>query len=649
MIEQFSDDELMRAAFWAPCVDKDHLHRWVKTYLGIDLPRGIVCDDEIHADPSNSSPLDLLWEMYWRAMYEPSWDNQRFLAYSAREAYKTLICSIAEVVSLFHWKRSVAHAAAIEQQALKCAQYVDRHLERPILRDFVVGNNKRMLEVGWYESKDGKIKLPFKKYKDMVRAGGIKELDYERKMYYLHILVATLSSMNSEHVPFLCLDEIDIMAERPYKEAQAIPSPTEDGRPPIVFLTSTRKFTNSIVQNEIDNAAESGLQIRHWNIIDVAKPCPPARHLPEEPKIQIYYSTESLKIVPEADFKILSPEEQAQYHAAEGYVGCLKNCTIFAGCRGRLATRAPSISKSSMLKDVAQVITSFKTYAGDPNFVKAQYLAWKAENVGSIFPFLSAPQHLITAAAMAERLTGEPYKSDFSKSDLIALFRSLGAKFVAGMDHGYTHNYAVVLGAIWGSTLYIFHVIAVAGFELGQKIELCKRDILPFNPDIYPDTAYPGDNASYRRAGLRIRDKFKKDTHLSISAIRAKILPAPGAQPELFFLAGDSGCELLFERTCGYRWKLDAAGKPTDQPHDKDDDEVDALRYLVQNEFGHKLYKRNAVTNTPAQVLEPASREVQVASINKQLFANEVQSLTDDVAAATAGTSVRKGRFFFSG
>lgn len=641
--------ELMESAFWAPCENKDHLRRWIKTYLGIDLPDGHICDDEIHAEPSNSSPLELIWEIYDRAMYHHDWDKSRFLAYSAREGYKTLACSIMEVLSMFHWERSVAHGAAIEAQAAKCAQYVEGHLSWPILNKYVIGNNKRTIEVGWYESHDKTQRIPFREYKELVRNGEIDEFEYTRKTFYLKILVATITGMNSEHVPFLVLDELDIMPERPFKEAQAIPSKTSDGNPPIVFMTSTRKFSNSIVQREIDGAKDSGLQIRHWSIIDVGKPCPPERHHPEKPKIPIYYSVDTLKTMSKADFDLMTAEQQALYHMAEGYDGCLNNCPLFAGCRGRLASR-PIKSKSKLLKDVEEITTVFKTYAGDPGFVKAQYLTWKAENVGAIFPFLNPAQHKLTAAQMAEMMTGQNQDPNMSKAQLIQTMHNLGVRFVAGMDHGYVHNFAVVLAAIWGDIVFVFHVISVSNFELSQKIDLCRRELTQFKPDIYPDIAYPGDNTTFKNAGFRIRDQWTKDTPLSISCVRSKIMPAPGAPPEIYFLAGDAGCDFAFDMCVGYRWKLDAAGKPTDQPHKEMDDEVDALRYMMLNEFKHKIFKkRNNVANVNinAQTQQPVA--TQVAQINKQLMANEIISrMTDNGGDNTGTLRVKKGKFFVS-
>jgi hypothetical protein len=107
--------------------------------------------------------------------------------------------------------------------------------------------------------------------------------------------------------------------------------------------------------------------------------------------------------------------------------------------------------------------------------------------------------------------------------------------------------------------------------------------VKPYTVEMWPDPAYPADIKTFRKAGYTMK-MHTKDVLGGIEAVRAKLNPM-GRPPELFFLKGDPGCELLATRTIGYRWKLDTAGRATDTPDDVDDDLCDALRYVVQNEF----------------------------------------------------------------
>lgn len=157
--------------------------------------------------------------------------------------------------------------------------------------------------------------------------------------------------------------------------------------------------------------------------------------------------------------------------------------------------------------------------------------------------------------------------------------------FHTGMDWGYTHNWAAVTGAREGHRFFIIDVIAVPGLETMQKVEMAKTRLTHLDPTVYADPEDPASIKTFSRHGFRMK-KFKKDVLGGIEAVRAKILPGLGKEPEIFFLAGDEGCELLGQRIAQYHWVIDATQKPTDVPDDKDDDECDALRYVIQNLYG---------------------------------------------------------------
>ena len=145
------DPKALRDAFFVPCRSKEELHRWIELFLGLNVPDCIVCDDDVTNPPSNSSPMDLLYEIYSKALEGTDPDFTQVLGFSARDAFKTLSAAIIEILCLFHLRRSVAHLAAVETQARKCQSYCEKFLNRPILRDYLISKNKRTLEVAWYE------------------------------------------------------------------------------------------------------------------------------------------------------------------------------------------------------------------------------------------------------------------------------------------------------------------------------------------------------------------------------------------------------------------------------------------------------------------------------------------------------------------
>src|ERR1039458_306618 len=96
-------EKTLRRAMWVPCRSKAALARWVRIYLGVDLPDG-------HVDAtSNSSPMECLWEIYSKALANDDPTFNRVLAYASRISFKTLIASIIEVLCLVHLDRNVVH------------------------------------------------------------------------------------------------------------------------------------------------------------------------------------------------------------------------------------------------------------------------------------------------------------------------------------------------------------------------------------------------------------------------------------------------------------------------------------------------------------------------------------------------------------
>lgn len=599
--------QLERKALFATCVSKEHLRLWIKRYLDVDMPDVIVCDDDVTNPPSNSSPMDLIWEIYQKALDGRDEKFQKVLAYAARDSFKTLSASILEILCLFHLRRDVAHMAAIESQAQKAASYVGKYLKRPMLRDFVDGNNKREIRVLRYEDADGNVLTPA----EWESMDSTDQNDYEPISNYIKIIIATLAGANSEHVSFMVLDELDLAPPAPVEEAKMIPAPGQVRKElPITFMTSTRKFAFGLVQQEIDKAAQDpkyNLNIRHWNLIDVTEPCPPTRHLPEEGKIPIFYSERDLSALSKPEWELLSPEEKNQYYEAEGYTGCLKNCALFAACRGRLATK--QVGNSKMLKPIPHTINVFKSVS--PQHAKAQLLCWKPSSEGLIYPNFNRERHMLTPGEMAEKITGEVYPKHFTKADLIQLMLHRGLEFHSGMDFGYTHNWAVVTGARDGHRLFLFDVIALPGMELMEKIEHFKSKLGFLNPMVYPDPAYPSDIKTFKKWGIRCKN-FVKDVLGGIEAVRSKFLPGINREPELYLLKGDPGCDYLAQRLSQYHWKQDTNGKPTDVPDDDKDDECDALRYLCQNLFGNKT--RLAASVSPMIGYDPSFPRPQQAT-----------------------------------
>jgi hypothetical protein len=629
-----------RRFLFQPCRTKEELHDWILVYLGIDFPDG-------HVDPtSNSSPMELISEVYFAALRgDVEWSE--ILAYASRDSYKSLGASVLETLAVLHLERSCCHMAAIEGQSRNVVKYIKGFFNRPLLRPFVTTENEREIHIARYY--DPRTKTSYCEQElDELTPQVLSRL--EAKSNYIKIVICTMQGTNSDHVPFMVVDEVDVVANpEAYEDAKMIPS-TWMGKSPITLYTSTRKYSIGLVQKEIDKveAGESDMEIRHWNLLDVTERCPDERHRPDLPRIPIYVNDSTLKAIDEEKWSKLAATQQGKYEKFDGYAGCLTNCKLFSVCRGRLPEQKAT---GPLLKSIATTTKTFRRVSADK--AKAQLLCWKPSKEGMIFPFLDVATHKKTAAEIAEMLTGDEYPETFEKKDLIKLAKERGCEFVSGLDHGFRHNFAVVSGFVDGDRLFVFDCMSIAELEIGQKVDLLERTVKEWDPTIWCDPEDPGARKTFVKHGFRCPAFAKKagSVNEGIDTVRMKLTPALGAPPELFFLKDDDGCDLLFSRMSKYHWVLDAAEKPTDVPDEEDDDECDAIRYLVMNRFSAaKLRARTgAGAKAPDQAhkhrVEPGSqyhRENWMRQKVAELTGDYVTALGDD--NATPGL-VKKGNF----
>lgn len=570
----------LRKICFVPCETKQALHNWIKYFLGFDIP-------DCKVDPeSTSTPMDMIWEVYERALRNDDPDFSSVLYFASRDSFKTFCAAIIEVLALVHLGRDIGHMGAIEAQARKCASYVKMHLRRPILRDFKLGDNQEKIELVWYTHKQtGEVltqqeasKLPENQIDD-----------YKEHRRYMKIVICTMQGANSDHVPLFVVDEVDVVSNpAAYEESKMIPGPI-DGLLPIRLLTSTRKFSFGLVQKEIDAASNTGLKIRHWNILDVTQSCRPQRHHPDKPKKQIYYSTDLFQVLDPEEWARLPEDKQVLYTSVEAFHGCAK-CKIFPACRGLLIHGQKSTS--ALLRPVEHVINQFKSLSLPAAL--AQLLCLKPSTEGLIYPAFDRDLHMLTPAQMAERITGMQYPEDFTKDALIRLFKEKGAYFVGGIDFGSTHNFVIVIGAVYGNVFYCLTVESMAELLPDQQVMLAKQAAKIYEEEepyvkisFFPDPENPQMIKVLRKAGLRMKNwnKGPGTVLAGIEIVRLKMRPAAD-NPQMYLVLGDPNCELMAKRLSEYHWKLDAAGKPTKIPDEADDDEPDAFRYAVMNPFG---------------------------------------------------------------
>lgn len=551
--------------------DRGELQAWFRVFLGLDLPDGRI-------DPqSSSSPFELAWEIYTLCS-EKSQKPASVIAYACRDGFKTLTAAALEVMVLFLFAREMSHMAAIEFQAAKCGRYVRKFLRRPHLRDFVVGNDKRNIELKWFVSPDGGYHNEAE-WKVLPRAR--RDLCTEFAPY-LTVVICSLQGANSEHVPFRVVDEIEVIRDRrAYEEAKLNLAPSQDGGRSVTLQVSSRKFAFGIVQQEIDAAPRTGALVRWWNLVDMAQSCPPERHRPDLPKLQVLVSEEDFRAVPAGAVEDIPPEALGRFKEETAYAGCIENCRLYPGCRGRLArTTRPS---SSMHKPIDHI--QYQFYEVSLNTALAQLLNRRPTEEGLIYPTFDTQRHMLGVAEAWASAFGDEPRRQVGVADFVRALREAGADFTAGMDHGFAHFFAFVVAALFNQRLFVFAVVGLQGLELHQKIAAC-RPYRKLRPRIWPDMANPDDNKSFRRARFDVRRwKKKGGTVLSgIERVREIIAPALD-EPRVILVREGEGVPALAVQLSQYHWKLGPDGKPTKEPEKINDDLADAFRYMVQNEF----------------------------------------------------------------
>ncbi len=376
-----------------------------------------------------------------------------------------------------------------------------------------------------------------------------------------------------------CMDETDLLDnESIVQEADGVPTPTKDRRAkhPIVYMTSTRKKAAGRVQKLIDRAEQEDIRVRHWNLIDITKPCPPEKHQPNEPKVSMYVDDNALKAIPEESYEQLNEGDRLKYQKHEMFQGC-KSCPLAATCKSRLATHQKS-SNSTLLLDHA--FTTKKVTKGNIEFIKSQFLCRKPLSTGSIFSRFSRERHLLSAAEIYEKLEQQEAPANFNKQSLVKYLKAHPlAKFYGGIDFGYTHMFVAIVAAKVGLHWFVLDCLMATELETMECVDLCKRSFYHYGAEWYPDPENPQLISTFKKHGFNCIDfSKKKGTVLAgIEAIRAKLNPGPDAEPQMFFLKGDPSIdgeeESLVEAMEKWAWKLSPAGEPTDIPAEKHKDQ----------------------------------------------------------------------------
>lgn len=638
MIQLNPEIEAGRRALFAIAESEEDLSLWVQAFLGIELPNCTVSDE------SNSNPMALVWECYNKMRHNDLEGFSRLMAYASRGGIKTLGASILEMMQVLQLERSTCHMAAILDQSKVSQEYVKEFVEKEWIRDFVISKNDRRIGfLRYYHPKSGQS-LTRNEWLTLTEP---EKIEFRRIYTYVKLIICTMAGANSSHTLNLTVDEVDVVPKqnvRAYKQAKHIPD-ARKGKLPFTLLTSTRKSSIGLVQKELDDAAKTGLVVRHWNTIDVTEACPTTRHKPEGPKTTRYINDALLEHISEADFEALDEITAKKYYARTAYEGCV-TCPIFAACKGRLATEQKSTS--SMLKPLVAIIAAFR--ATDTESAQTELMCRKADATGLVFPRFSKAKHGKTAKEIGEMVTGSPLPAKFNIHDLRKLLLVRDARMVAGIDWGFTHPFAYVLTAIWGRFSFVILAYERSGLELDDKV-LVAEPLKEYRPAIFADPESPSDTTTFRRKGylMKVWDKYKGSVKMGIETVRLKLQPAIG-EPEMFFCIEDPFVCLLMDKMERYPFLLDAAGSVTEEPNDEGMDLPVALRYATMNTYAPN---GKLIIGSPAGTVEDVKatlESIRNPQTHEGLLEQHLQGLlhgTPEVAVKPL--KINKGGFIFDG
>lgn len=516
-------------------------------------------------------------------------------------SHNTLSASVLQVILLVHYRLSLAVMSAQKGQSEKSISYINSHFRKI---------SKYLESYGWKNISESKSRIEW--------------IDDNGDNMYIRVVVATRAGSNSEHLPVLCIDEIDLIADpQALEEAKMIPS-TYRGISPITIGLSTLKYAGGLMDKFITDTKKMGGHVYKWNIIDVTEKIPEDQLKRDEPKQIRYIGIElPMRSLKENEWENLPRERQSDFKKIEVYAG-IADHPMLPVMENFLADR-PESNIGGLYKTLKAVHNNFKGVSDD--MASAQLLCRKPSSKGLVYSRYIPEQNSLTLEEAWYKITGEKLEN-VELSDFAALVRNLGLNVEAGVDWGYTNEFAVVVGiTLPNQTLMLVDVFAAPGQELDDCVKIClelkdKWNISRF----WCDPAYPAYVKTFNGKGL-LSPKFTKDVARGIEAVRGRIVDSSNTRR--FFVVKTINTERLSEGLGTYHWKLNAQGNPTTTPdHTEESDIMDALRYLCENLFGHKNKKPTLLMGDAPKKIDNAKPLLHKV---KELATNEQKPSTNKV------------------
>lgn len=241
-----------------PCRTPDELHRWIRLFLGLDVPRRCVCDN-------HDAPFDYLC----RAYFEPAED---LIVWAPRGGGKTRLAAVATLLDLLHKPGVQARILGGSlEQSLRMWEHLLPDVRRLAGRDLLDRRSPA----------SRRIRL--------------------RNRSAAAVLTQSERAVRGLRVQKLRCDEVELFDPRVWEAAQLVtrsrrsavggrqeeaPLPTAaDGRPPAadcvrgtIEALSTFHRPFGLMQRLTDAAGRDGApRVIRWCLMEVLERCPPER------------------------------------------------------------------------------------------------------------------------------------------------------------------------------------------------------------------------------------------------------------------------------------------------------------------------------------------------------------------------------------
>lgn len=479
------------------------------------------------------------------------------------------------------------------------------------------------------------------------------DLEIESKNEHLKSFYANnILVHNSEHVPLLFIDEVDVVQDpRALEEAKMVPTVYKGFFPLTVYL-STRKFAGGLMEKTLEETITSGGEILRWNILDITGRIPDDIALKNKPMVRRYITSElPMSNISPGEYDQLSPEDKKAYEPFDAYAGIAEH-PMLSVMRNYLADR-PDTDEGGLYKPVRAVLNNFKQTK--PDWANAQLLCNKPSSYGLVFPRFSTAQNVLSVEKAYFDLTGTE-RPGCTLDYLIDFMHQLGIEFFGGVDWGFTDEGTIMIGAkIPNGDVWVIDMVSESGLELDDMLKYAKEfDSIYKVKKWYCDSNYPANiktfnNSKNGLSGKAVGVKKTKDfVNDSITSVQGAIVDSTNYRK--LKVIKHSSTQRVIDCFGVYKWKTDGKGDPIDgvPEHGKDGtaDVMDALRYFVWGILG-KIGGIGFSVAGKEEKKDGKDWKTQVQEHNSKAMSQKVASLATG-GKVKGSKSKKKGGIIFS-